>query len=44
MPAGGIVLTVAIWLVTGAFALAGWMDVRAHRRRRRMRSGNDMWL
>ena len=37
-------LTIAVWLVAGAFALAGWMDVRAHRHRRRMRSGSDMWL
>ncbi|HJQ43516.1 MAG TPA: hypothetical protein VJ831_10560, partial [Jatrophihabitantaceae bacterium] len=27
-----------------AFALAGWIDVRAFRRRRRIRSGNEIWL
>ena len=37
-------LTIAVWLVGGAFGLAGWMDVRALRRRHRTRSGNEMWL
>jgi hypothetical protein len=38
------VLTVAMWLVASAFALAAAMDLRTYHRRRRLRSGNDMWL
>lgn len=37
-------LTVAMWLLASAFALAAGMDVRTYRRRRHVRSGNQIWL